>query len=125
MHIVLSSTSDVPLYEQIERHIRHAIYSGQLKEGEALPSLRELARDLQVSLITTTRAYNDLASEGIIGSRQGRSTVVLPLDHAQRESYVAQQIDAGFREAITAARLGGVPLAELHEHLDRLYEGEK
>lgn len=78
VRIVPSATSSVPLYEQNKDHVRAAIFSGALTPGDVLPSLRELARDLQVSLITVTGAYNDLAAEGLIGSRQDRGSVVLP-----------------------------------------------
>ncbi len=128
MHIVLSQTSPTPLYEQIEDQIRDAIYSGSLRAGDSLPSLRELARDLQVSLITTTRAYNDLAAEGIIGTRQGKGTVVLPVDPVRLHQRVQTQLRQGLKIAIDAALLGDMGIDELREELAGMWRsrmGEK
>lgn len=109
------------MYEQIKDQIRAAIYSGALREGEALPSLRELARDLQVSVITTTRAYNDLATEGVIVTRQGRGTIVLPVDQNRMAAHLDERIATGLREAIDAARLGDVSLDRLRDTLTKLW----
>jgi GntR family transcriptional regulator len=79
MRIVLSN-SGTPLYEQIVAQVRAAILSGELQPGQPLPSLRKLAEELRVSLITTTRAYNDLAAEGLIVNAQGRGSFVAELD---------------------------------------------
>ena len=89
--------------------------------GETLPSLRELARDLQVSLITVTRAYNDLAAEGIIGTRQGKGTVVLPVDPARLRAHVDARIQRGLEEAVTAARLGGTSFDALRQSLENAW----
>ena len=74
------------MYEQITRQIRDAVYSKTLNPGDALPSLRQLAKDLQVSMITTTRAYNDLAAEGLIVNQPGRGSFVLALDEGRVQS---------------------------------------
>lgn len=121
---MLSQTSQVPLYEQIKEQIRAAVYTGVLKPGDALPSLRELARDLQVSLITVTRAYNDLATEGLVGSRQGKGSVVLPIDAEQLRSHVTTRIDTALTEAVKAAVVGGLNLDDLHDQLERVWESE-
>ncbi len=121
---MLSQTSQVPLYEQIKDQIRAAVYTGDLKPGDALPSLRELARDLQVSLITVTRAYNDLAAEGLIGSRQGKGSVVLPIDAERLRSHVSARIDAALSEAVKAAAIGGLGLEHLHAQLEHVWDSE-
>ncbi len=76
--IVLSKTSGVPIYEQVKEQLKAAILRGDAEEGEALPSIRGLARDLGVSVITTTRAYSDLAAEGFVTNVPGKGSYVLP-----------------------------------------------
>lgn len=76
MKIVIAPGPGEPLYEQIKRQIRHALASGTLKPGDQLPSIRSLALDLQISVITTTRAYSDLEKEGLIYSAAGKGFFV-------------------------------------------------
>ena len=90
------------MYEQIVAQIQQAIWSGELPAGASLPSLRRLARDLEVSLITTTRAYNDLAAAGLIANQAGRGSFVLPQDEGETRRRLL-------------ARLAGIDLSEFHE----------
>ena len=76
MRIVLLYQSSVPIYEQIKEQIKTSVLSGELQENELLPSIRQLARDLKVSVITTTRAYNDLELEGFIQTVPGKGCYV-------------------------------------------------
>ncbi len=115
MHIVLSRTSGTPLYEQIVDQYRAAIWSGDLPAGTALPSLRQLARDLEVSLITTTRAYNELAAEGLIANQPGRGSFVLAQDQDETRERLRVRLDGQLDEVIVTARLAGLGLAELQE----------
>ena len=118
VHIILSKTSGVPLYEQIVDQVRSAIWSGDLAPGAPLPSLRQLARDLEVSLITTTRAYNDLAADGLIANQQGRGSFVLPQDPAHTRARLTREIDEGAEALVSKARLAGLDAADLHERID-------
>lgn len=77
MHIVISNSSDLPIYAQIKDQVKEQILSGELIEDEMLPSLRQLAKDLKISVLTTTRAYNELEQEGFITSRQGKGFFLL------------------------------------------------
>lgn len=77
MHIVISNSSDLPIYAQIKEQVKEQILTGELAENETLPSLRQLARDLKISVLTTTRAYNELEQEGFITSRQGKGFFVM------------------------------------------------
>ena len=77
MKIIISNQSELPIYAQIREQIKEQILNGQIKEGEILPSIRSLAKDVGVSVITTTRAYNDLEKEGFIATMQGKGSVVL------------------------------------------------
>ena len=80
MKIIISNQSELPIYAQIREQIKEQILNGQLEEGEVLPSIRSLAKDIGVSVITTTRAYNDLEQEGFIATMQGKGSVVVPYD---------------------------------------------
>lgn len=117
MQIVLSQSSPVPLYEQIREQIREAIFTGAIAPGESLPSLRELARDLQVSLITTTRAYNDLATDGVIATRPGKGAVALSVGDTHIAKLVTARVREGLDAAIAAAAMGGMGLDELTAEL--------
>ena len=94
------------MYEQIVAQIQQAIWSGELPAGTSLPSLRRLARDLEVSLITTTRAYNDLAAGG---------SFVLPQDEGETRRRLLARLDAQLDDAVATARLAGIDLSEFHE----------
>lgn len=107
------------MYEQIVAQIRQAVWTGDLPAGAPLPSLRQLARDLEVSLITTTRAYNELAAAGLITNQAGRGSFVLPQDEDQTRRRLLAQLDAHLDEAIDTARLAGLDLADLHERSAR------
>ena len=103
------------MYEQIVDQIRQAIWSGDLPAGTPLPSLRRLARDLEVSLITTTRAYNDLAAAGLIANQAGRGSFVLPQDEAETRERLLVRLDAQLDDAVATARLVGLDLPDPHD----------
>ncbi len=124
MDIVLSNTSGVPIYEQIKAQIKAAILRGELAEGDALPSIRGLARDLQVSVITTTRAFSDLAAEGFVTNVPGKGSYVLPRDSELIREQVLRDVEAHLGRAIAAARLAPLTAQELHQVLDTLLTEE-
>ena len=113
------------MYEQIVDQIRQAIWSGDLPAGTPLPSLRRLARDLEVSLITTTRAYNDLAAAGLIANQAGRGSFVLPQDEAETRERLLARLDAQLDDAVATARLAGLDLSDLHERTARRWTEKK
>lgn len=117
MKIVILNTAGVPIYEQIKSQIKAAIYSGELEEGEALPSIRQLAKDLKISVITTTRAYNDLEQEGFITSVQGKGCFVRPKNNELIREQALKEIENGLINAITAAKNAQVPKSELYDIL--------
>ena len=103
MKIIITPQSELPIYAQIEDQIKEQILNGELKEGCVLPSIRKLAKETGVSVITTTRAYSDLEKQGFIASVQGKGTVVLPQDNAfLREQYL-KRIEDSLSSAIIAA----------------------
>lgn len=120
MKVVLSNTSGVPLYEQVKEQVRAAILAGGLAEGEALPSVRGLARDLQISVITTTRAYADLAAEGFIVNVPGKGAYVLGVDSDLVREQFLRQVEDGLTTALEAARSAGLDRDGLVEVLDAL-----
>lgn len=120
LDIVLANTSGVPIYEQIKAQVKAAILRGDVAEGELLPSIRGLARDLQVSVITTTRAYSDLAAEGFITNVPGKGSYVLPRDSALVREQVLREVEDHFADGVRKARLAVLSDAELRAVLDSL-----
>ncbi|RRD46477.1 GntR family transcriptional regulator [Tessaracoccus sp. OH4464_COT-324] len=115
MRIVLSNTSGQPIYEQIARQAKSAILSGELAEGHALPSIRALAKDLRVSVITTKRAYDELVAEGFVANVPGKGCYVLPVNRALVRESVLRDIEALLAEAAVKARTAGIGRAEMDE----------
>lgn len=124
MRVVLSNSAGVPLYQQIKEQIATAVLSGDLAEGAALPSVRALARDLRISIITTTRAYAELAAEGFIATVPGKGAYVLPLDTALMREQLLRQVEDGLQAALDAGRRAGLDRDELIAILDGLIHTE-
>ena len=124
MDIVVSNSDPRPIYEQIYSQIRSQIIDGRLKEGEVLPSMRVLAKDLRVSVITTKRAYNDLEAEGFITTVGGKGCYVSSVaPSAIREGHLVS-IQENIRKAAEEAKQNGITLEELHEIVDLMYDGD-
>ena len=121
MRIVLSHQSAIPIYEQIKEHIKAAIFSGELVEDDVLPSVRSLARDLKVSVITTTRAYSDLEAEGFVVNVQGKGCYVLPRNKELAKENALHKIEEGLSTAISAARAENITKDEVTELLNLLW----
>lgn len=119
MEIVLSSSSGVPMYEQIKAQVRSAVYEQDLRVGERLPSLRQLAADLRVSIMTVTRAYNDLVAEKIVVNEHGRGFVVAPVDADSARAAMLARLDDAVAEVAAAARGARVTRNELHNLIDQ------
>lgn len=121
MRIVVSTDSASPIYEQIKAQVRSSILSGEIPAGGTLPSLRQLAAELRVSIITITRAYNDLVAEGLVLNEHGRGFVVQPID----ADTASAALDARFEEALTAlltaARHARMTLPDIHHRLDETW----
>jgi GntR family transcriptional regulator len=122
--IIISNSSGKPIYEQISEQIKNSIISGVLKEGDALPSMRLLAKELHISVITTKRAYEDLERDGFLTTVTGKGSFVAPKNiELIREEHL-RRIEALLREAVALARSGGVSADEIREMLNLLEEGE-
>lgn len=121
LRIVISNRSTVPIYEQIKLQIKEAIFSGELKEDDLLPSIRGLAKDLQISVITTTRAYKDLQEEGFVVNVQGKGCYVLAQNQEMARENSLRKIEESLSNAIDAAVAGGIDKKEVIEMLEILY----
>lgn len=124
MHIIIRNTGDVPIYEQIVTQIKSAIVSGELTEGEALPSMRLLAKELRISLITTKRAYEELERDGFIVTMTGRGSFVAAKNLELLREEKRKQVEALLAQAAQAARTVGIPEEELCELIRLLYKDE-
>lgn len=122
MDIVISNASDKPIYEQIATQIKAAIVAGQLTEGKQLPSIRALASDLQVSVITTKRAYAELEEQGLVESRQGRGVFVAGVDANFLAEEGLRKVEETLSQAIEQAAHLNISPDELHKMLDTLLE---
>ena len=121
MKLIISSVSGEPIYEQIKTQIRTAVLDGDLKAGEALPSLRRLAKELRISVLTVTRAYNELADEGVVQNIQGKGTFVMDRGNELMRQQLEAQIRANLAEASRAAKAADMPLERLGEMLVEEY----
>ena len=122
MKLIISNVSGVPIYEQIKQQVKAVILSGELKEEEALPSLRTLAKDLKISVLTVTRAYTELEQEGFVKNVQGRGCFVLGSGSELMKEQLICKVENGLTEAIKAAKIANLSNEELHHLLDILLE---
>ena len=123
MNIIITNSGGVPIYEQIASQIKGLILSGELKEGDPLPSMRALAQDLRVSIITTKRSYEILETEGLIESYTGRGSFVSAQNPELLREQNLRSIEEKLSEAVEIAKRSGVDRAELMEILGMLYDG--
>lgn len=122
MKIVISANSELPIYAQIREQIKEQILNGMIEQGTVLPSIRQLAKEVGVSVITTTRAYNDLEAEGFITSVQGKGSIVQRKNNTiMREQYLVR-IEENLNSAINTARLIDMSKEELVQVLQQLME---
>ncbi|WP_338752674.1 GntR family transcriptional regulator [Bacillus sp. FJAT-52991] len=124
MQIIISNNSKEPIYEQISVQIKNLILLGDLKQGDALPSMRKLAKDLRISIITTKRAYEELERDGFIYSIVGKGSFVAEQNLEIMKEKKLKTIEEKLCEAIQNAKQMNVPLNELKEMLTILYEEE-
>jgi len=120
--ILISNSSSDPIYEQIKSEITRQIVTGDLSDGEALPSIRKLALDLQISVITTKRAYDDLEKEGLISSVAGKGTFISAKNKALLKEKKLKIIESKLAEAAKSAKMLGVKKKELERMLSLLLE---
>ncbi|WP_413366318.1 GntR family transcriptional regulator [Lysinibacillus sp. 3P01SB] len=125
MQILISNSSKEPIYEQITAQIKKQILTGDLQEGQALPSMRQLAKDLQISVITTKRAYEELEKNGFIYSIVGKGSFVSEQNTEMIKERKMKVIEEKLLEAIENSKDMGIGLAELKEMLTLLYSEDE
>lgn len=123
MNIIISNSSGQPIYEQIISQIKGMIMSGELQEGSPLPSMRLLAKELRISVITTKHAYEELEREGFIISMTGRGSFVAGQNLDFLREQQLKQIEEHLQEAVDMANSSGLTLQELTDLLKIIYEG--
>lgn len=124
MDIIISNSSGDPIYEQIYSQIKSGIMNGALKEGDALPSMRVLAQQLRISVITTKRAYEELERDGFIESYTGRGSFVKKQNAEFLREEMLRQVESSLDEACSKAKQCGLSLDEVRELLEIIYKGE-
>jgi GntR family transcriptional regulator len=121
MRIVVTSSGE-PIYRQIERQVTRAVLAGEVADGEALPSIRQLARELRVSVITTTRAYTELEQQGFITTVPGKGCFARLPAARQVKAQLRTEIVGHLRDAVAAARLAALSADDLVDLLRRMFE---
>ena len=124
MDIIIRNSGGVPIYDQITRQMKGLILRGELKEGEALPSMRLLAKELRISVITTKRAYEDRERDGFLTTIPGKGCFVAPRNLELVREDTLRRMEEHLGRAVEAARLGGITLSEMTESLNILYGDE-
>jgi len=123
--VIIKNSSGMPIYEQIKEQIKESILNDEMNEGDMLPSIRQLAADLKVSVMTTTRAYTDLEQEGYVYNVQGKGCYVAPKDSDLIREQLVRKIEDGFTAAINAARIAKLPKEELRKIFEFTLEGNQ
>lgn len=122
MKIIISARSNLPIYEQIINQVRDAVVKKELTAGEAMPSIRMLARDLQVSVITTKRAYEELEKEGILASVPGKGFYVCEQNNDLLREKQIMRLEERFSEVIADSRKAGMELEQIIQLVTVLYD---
>ena len=123
MVIVIKNKSELPIYEQIKQQMKAQILDGTLAENELLPSIRQLARDLKISVITTTRVYNDLLDEGFITSITGKGYYVAPRNNELLRERMLFEMEDSLQKAVENGRNAGLSDDEIAAALKKFMEG--
>lgn len=124
MNLIISNSSNTPIYEQIKEQIKNKILSNELKTGELLPSIRSLAKDLRISVITTKNAYEELERDGYVETISGKGTYVANKNKEIIREEQLQKVEGLLDTAVSIAKLSNITKKEIQEMLDILYEEE-
>lgn len=118
MHIILNNTSMIPIYEQMVDQIKNLIVTGELKEDEALPSVRKLATTLKISALTVKKAYDRLEEEGLVHTVHGKGTYVAPMNQALALEARSKAVEEELEKVVDKARSIGLSANEIREMLE-------
>ena len=122
MDIIISNSNGKPIYEQITSQINSLIMNGELKEGDALPSMRLLAKELHISVITTKRAYEELERDGFISTVVGKGSFVAGSNHESLKEEQVRLVEEYLQKAVDIARGSGITMEEMADIIQMLYE---
>ena len=124
MNIIITNSSSIPIFEQIENAIKEAIFSNELKEGEMLPSVRSLANDLKISFLTVKRAYDELEKAGFIKTVQGKGSYVSPknLDLIKEEKL--KEVQDYIEKIYDISKISNISEEEIKELFKMIFEGD-
>jgi len=123
LKIIISNASNVPLYEQIKEAIKSEILSGELKEGEQLPSVRSLSKDLKVSILTVKKSYDELADEGFVETRQGLGSFVVEGNSLLKQEERRKILEEKLIEAVDLSKSLKIQEEEFFDLIKFIYEG--
>lgn len=121
LDVVISNSNPKPIYEQIADQVKNQIITGVLAPGDALPSMRLLAKDLRISVITTKRAYSELERDGFVETVAGKGCFVAPKNREFLREEQLRKAEEALQAAVDIAKRGGITLAELNDMLALLY----
>lgn len=124
MNIIISNSSNIPIYEQVKEQIKDAIVANELKAGDKLPSIRLLAKDLGISVITTKSAYEELEKEGYVETIAAKGTYVANKNYELIREEQLQKIESLLDKAVSIAKISNISKEEIRSILDILYEEE-
>lgn len=124
MNIIISNSNNIPIYEQIKEQIKSKIISNELKAGDLLPSIRSLAKDLRISVITTKNAYEELEKEGYVETIPGKGTYVASKNIEIIKEEQMKKVENLIETAISIAKISKISKKEVNDILDILYEEE-
>ncbi|MDF2905491.1 MAG: hypothetical protein K0R34_812 [Herbinix sp.] len=122
MNILISNSSEKPIYEQITSQMKQAIITGELEAGSLLPSMRMLAKELRISVITTKRAYEDLERDGFIYTVIGKGSFVAEKNMEFVREEQLRIVEEHLGKAVAGAKAGGISLEEIQDIINMLYE---
>jgi len=125
MNLIISNSSNTPIYEQIKEQIKSKILSNELKAGDLLPSIRNLAKDLRISVITTKNSYEELEREGYVETIPGKGTYIASKNIEIIKEEQMQKVESLIDTAVSIARISKISKKELKDMLDILYEEEQ
>ena len=122
MNLIISNSSNTPIYEQIKEQIKSKILSNELKSGDLLPSIRNLAKDLRISVITTKNAYEELEREGYVETMPGKGTYIASKNIEIIKEEQMKKVENLIDTAVSIAKMSKITKKELKDMLDILYE---
>ena len=124
MNIIISNTGEKPIYDQIKEQIKNAVLAGELRSGDALPSIRMLAKELRISVITTKRAFEELEREGFIETVPGKGSFVAQRNSELLREEALRRMEEALESAVQIARRSGIASQDVGSALEMLLEGD-